>query len=209
MCLSTPLQLNVCIALVEPLPPTPADQQAAAQAIGLASGMPPPAVDAAAAEVHAAMRAQATQCIARSIDRLVELLEAADQGRQLPTSYGLLQPPVGLPRLKAVELLAALLHSGDEAAGVSQTEDLCSWFSHCSTIRRAPSAPNRPPMHLAHCLPCRKRCDGDARRAAQHGALPGLPFQQCASPARGHISDGGGQELAAPGAVPAPGLQPA
>lgn len=110
-------QLNVCIALVEPLPPTPADQQAAAQAIGLAGGMPPPAVDAAAAEVHAGMRAQATQCIARSIDRLVGLLEAADQGRQLPTSYGLLHPPVGLPRLKAVELLAALLHSGDEAAG--------------------------------------------------------------------------------------------
>jgi hypothetical protein len=109
--------LNVCIALVEPLPPTPADQQAAAQAIGLPGGMPPPAVDAAAAEVHAAMRAQATQCIARSIDRLVALLEATDQGRQLPTSYGLLQPPVGLPRLKAVELLAALLHSGDEAAG--------------------------------------------------------------------------------------------
>ena len=107
----------MCIALVEPLPPTPADQQAAAQAGGIAGAMPPPAVDAAAAEVHAAMREQATQCIARSIDRLVALLEPVDGGRQLPTSYGLLQPPVGLPRLKAVELLAALLHNGAEAAG--------------------------------------------------------------------------------------------
>lgn len=136
--------LNVCIALVEPLPPTPADQQAAAQAIGLASGMPPPAVDAAAAEVHAAMRAQATQCIARSIDRLVELLEAADQGRQLPTSYGLLQPPVGLPRLKAVELLAALLHSGDEAAesavmgtrGVQRSMELFLAFPFNNVLHR-------------------------------------------------------------------------
>jgi serine/threonine-protein phosphatase 6 regulatory subunit 3 len=136
--------LNVCIALVEPLPPTPADQQAAAQAIGLPGGMPPPAVDAAAAEVHAAMRAQATQCIARSIDRLVALLEATDQGRQLPTSYGLLQPPVGLPRLKAVELLAALLHSGDEAAesavmgtrGVQRSMELFLAFPFNNVLHR-------------------------------------------------------------------------
>lgn len=63
------------------------------------------------------MRAQAIQCISKSIDRLVALLEAVDANRHLPTSYGLLHPPVGLARLKAVELLAALLHSGDEAAG--------------------------------------------------------------------------------------------
>ncbi|KAI7837910.1 hypothetical protein COHA_008291 [Chlorella ohadii] len=135
--------LNVCIALVEPLPPNPAEQQAAAQAIGL-GGMPPPSVDAAAAEVHAAMRAQATQCIARSIDRLVALLEAADEGRQLPTSYGLLQPPVGLPRLKAVELLAALLHSGDEAAesavmatrGVQRSMELFLAFPFNNVLHR-------------------------------------------------------------------------
>ncbi|KAL4434788.1 hypothetical protein ABPG77_005315 [Micractinium sp. CCAP 211/92] len=106
--------LNVCIALVEPLPPTP-EQQAAAQGLGLGQ-LPPPAIDVAAAEIHAAMRAQAIQCISKSIDRLVALLEAVDADRQLPTSYGLLCPPVGLARLKAVELLAALLHSGDEAA---------------------------------------------------------------------------------------------
>ncbi len=109
------VQLNVCIALVEPLPPTP-EQQAAAQGLGLGQ-LPPPAIDVAAAEIHAAMRAQAIQCISKSIDRLVALLEAVDADRQLPTSYGLLCPPVGLARLKAVELLAALLHSGDEAAG--------------------------------------------------------------------------------------------
>lgn len=106
--------LNVCIALVEPLPPTP-EQQAAAQGLGLGP-LPTPAIDAAAVEIHAAMRAQAIQCISKSIDRLVALLEAVDADRQLPTSYGLLRPPVGLARLKAVELLAALLHSGDEAA---------------------------------------------------------------------------------------------
>lgn len=112
--------LNVCIALVEPLPPSLAEQQAAAQGLGLGGGMPTPAVDAAAAEVHTAMQAQATQCISRSIDRLVALLDAEEPGRQLPTSYGLLQPPVGLARLKAVELLAALLHTGDEVAGASE-----------------------------------------------------------------------------------------
>jgi serine/threonine-protein phosphatase 6 regulatory subunit 3 len=108
--------LNVCIALVEPLPPSPAEQQAAAQGLGLGA-LPVPAIDATAAELHAAMRGQAIQCMSKSIDRLVALLEAVDGSRKLPTSYGLLQPPVGLARLKAVELLAALLHSGDEAAG--------------------------------------------------------------------------------------------
>lgn len=108
--------LNVCISLVEPLPPSPAEQQAAAQGLGLAP-MPAAAVDVAVVEVHATMRAQAIQCISKSIDRLVDLLEAVDADHQLPTSYGLLQPPVGLARIKAVELLAALLHSGDEAAG--------------------------------------------------------------------------------------------
>ncbi len=150
-----PPQLNVCIALVEPLPPNPAEQQAAAQAIGM-GGMPPPSVDAAAAEVHAAMRAQATQCIARSIDRLVALLEAADEGRQLPTSYGLLQPPVGLPRLKAVELLAALLHSGDEAAGALRSGvringRACSRALaelHCATIQHGEEACRCPLTHL-------------------------------------------------------------
>ena len=109
--------LNVCIALVEPLPPSPAEQQAAAQGLSLGA-LPVPAIDAAAVELHAAMRAQAIQCMSKSIDRLAALLEAVDGSRKLPTSYGLLQPPVGLARLKAVELLAALLHSGDEAAGV-------------------------------------------------------------------------------------------
>jgi hypothetical protein len=108
--------LNVCIALVEPLPPSPAEQQAAAQGLGMGA-LPVPAIDAAAEELHAAMRGQAIQCMSKSIDRLVALLEAVDGSRKLPTSYGLLQPPVGLARLKAVELLAALLHSGDEAAG--------------------------------------------------------------------------------------------
>jgi hypothetical protein len=108
--------LNVCIALVEPLPPSPAEAQAAAGGMGMGSPLVQ-GVDAAAAEVHAVMRAQATRCIAASIDALVALLEAPDPARVLPTSYGLLRPPVGLARLKAVELLAALLHSGDEAAG--------------------------------------------------------------------------------------------
>jgi len=113
-----PQALNVCIALVEPLPPSPAEQQAAAaQGLGLGT-LPVPSIDAAAAEVHAAMRAQATQCISKSIDKLVALLEVGDADRELPTSYGLLRPPVGLARLKAVELLAALLHSADELAGV-------------------------------------------------------------------------------------------
>ncbi|KAL4423891.1 hypothetical protein ABPG75_001192 [Micractinium tetrahymenae] len=135
--------LNVCIALVEPLPPTPAEQQAAAQGLGLGP-LPTPAIDAAAVEIHAAMRAQAIQCISKSIDRLVALLEAVDADRQLPTSYGLLRPPVGLARLKAVELLAALLHSGDEAAesavmstrGVQRSMELFLQFPFNNVLHR-------------------------------------------------------------------------
>jgi hypothetical protein len=108
--------LNVCIALVEPLPPSPADQQAAAAGLSIGAA-PSPGIDTAAAEVHAAMRGQATRCVAKYMHRLVALLESADPSRRLPTSYGLLHPPVGLARLKAMELLAALLHSGDETAG--------------------------------------------------------------------------------------------
>ncbi|KAI3432394.1 hypothetical protein D9Q98_003950 [Chlorella vulgaris] len=107
--------LNVCIALVEPLPPSPADQQAAAAGLSIGAA-PSPGIDTAAAEVHAAMRGQATRCVAKYMHRLVALLESADPSRRLPTSYGLLHPPVGLARLKAMELLAALLHSGDETA---------------------------------------------------------------------------------------------
>jgi hypothetical protein len=111
--------LNVCIALVEPLPPSQAEAQAAAAAAaGLGLGPPPPpAVDAAAAELHAAMHAEAVRCLARSVGHLVALLEPTEGDAALPTSYGLLRPPLGLPRLKAVELLAARLRSGDADAG--------------------------------------------------------------------------------------------
>jgi serine/threonine-protein phosphatase 6 regulatory subunit 3 len=97
--------LNVCIALLEPPP-------SAEMHHGGGMMMPP---DGAAAEVHERLRAEAIRCVSAACGRLVALLDGA-AGAELRTSYGLIRPPVGQLRLKAVDLLAALLRTGDPGA---------------------------------------------------------------------------------------------
>lgn len=103
--------LNVCIALLEPpLPPLGAD----GGGLGGGAGAQP---DPVAVVTQEAVRAEAIRCMSKSIAALVALVEGPPPMAELPTTYGLLRPPVGASRLKAVELLAALLRTGSPIAG--------------------------------------------------------------------------------------------
>jgi serine/threonine-protein phosphatase 6 regulatory subunit 3 len=103
--------LNVCIALLDPPPPgEPGLPGVHSPNVTLPPDAPPPA-----SEVHERLRAEAIRCVSAAADRLADLLEAGGAG-ELRTSYGLVAPPVGQLRLKAVELLAALLRTGDAGA---------------------------------------------------------------------------------------------
>ena len=97
--------LNVCIALLEP--PPPVDPTIGSATVG-ANGV---------ADVHEQLRAEAIRCVAAACDRLVSLLEDTAAGTtELHTSYGLVRTPVGQLRLKAVDLVAALLRTADPGA---------------------------------------------------------------------------------------------
>lgn len=97
--------LNVCIALLEPLPPS--DPTMVGSGMGGNS----------AAAVHEQLRAEAIRCVAAASERLVSLLDDASAGTgELRTSYGLVRTPVGQLRLKAVDLIAALLRTADPGA---------------------------------------------------------------------------------------------
>ncbi|GAB4814745.1 hypothetical protein N2152v2_001791 [Parachlorella kessleri] len=96
--------LNVCIALLEPLPQ---EQQ-----------LPPSqlaAADAPSADTQAKVKQQAIRCISGSVDQLVAMLDDAPPGA-LETTFGVVSPPMGSSRLKAVELLAVLMRTGDATA---------------------------------------------------------------------------------------------
>lgn len=97
--------LNVCIALLEPLP---TEQQ-----------LPPSqlaAADAPSADTQAKVKQQAIKCISQSVGQLVAMLDDAPD-TALETPFGLVKPPMGSSRLKAVELLAVLMRTGDATAG--------------------------------------------------------------------------------------------
>lgn len=100
---AAPHALNVCIALLEPLPPPD-------PTLG---GSPQPGAD-----VQEQLRAEAIRCVSAAVDRLVSLLDQAGEG-ELRTSYGVVRPPVGQLRLKAVDLLAALLRTADPQAEIA------------------------------------------------------------------------------------------
>jgi serine/threonine-protein phosphatase 6 regulatory subunit 3 len=103
--------LNVCLALLEPLTVDPT------------IGRFP------VADIHDVLRREAVQCLSKgeTLDRLVELLdgdsntngaksESHEFSRELPTTYGVIRPPVGQLRLKIVDLLASLFRTGDPVA---------------------------------------------------------------------------------------------
>ncbi|KAI8474021.1 MAG: SIT4 phosphatase-associated protein-domain-containing protein [Monoraphidium minutum] len=63
----------------------------------------------------AAPRAEAMGAMLAYLPALVSFLASQDADATQETPYGLLAPPLGRARLKVVELLAVLLHVGDEA----------------------------------------------------------------------------------------------
>jgi len=98
---AAPHALNVCIALLEPLPPPDPT---------MGPSMQPGAV------IQEQLRGEAIRCISGAADRMVALLGEAENSKELFTSYGVVRPPVGQLRLKAVDLLAALLRTADPQA---------------------------------------------------------------------------------------------
>jgi serine/threonine-protein phosphatase 6 regulatory subunit 3 len=105
--------LNVCIALLEPLPPTDQNMQMGGGNNGNNAG----GTGNSSADIHQQLRAEAIRCVAAAADRLVALLDDSAVGSgELRTSYGLVRTPVGQLRLKAVDLIAALLRTADSGA---------------------------------------------------------------------------------------------
>ena len=92
-----------------------ADPDAAAAAAGSAAGVAA-AIGAGAAAAAARQRADALRAMLVYLPQLASRLDIgdADAGRTLETSYGRLAPPLGRARIKVAELLAALLHAGDD-----------------------------------------------------------------------------------------------
>jgi serine/threonine-protein phosphatase 6 regulatory subunit 3 len=69
---------------------------------------------AAAAAAAAKPRADALRAMLVYLPQLVSFVASSDADAEQETPYGLLAPPLGRARLKVVELLAVLLHVGDE-----------------------------------------------------------------------------------------------
>jgi serine/threonine-protein phosphatase 6 regulatory subunit 3 len=107
--------LNVCIALLEPIPPTDPNMQQMGG--GVNNGNNGNSTGTSSADIHQQLRAEAIRCVAAAADRLVALLDDSAVGSgELRTSYGLVRTPVGQLRLKAVDLIAALLRTADAGA---------------------------------------------------------------------------------------------
>eukprot|EP00887_Chlorella_sp_A99_P006009 scaffold27.g6009.t1 len=86
--------LNVCVALLDPLPSMPGAASGGVDIGGggdMGGGMQP---DPAVLETQEVLRAETIRCMSRSIHALVALLEAAPVIAELHTTYGLLRPPV-------------------------------------------------------------------------------------------------------------------
>lgn len=97
--------LNLCIALLEPLPPHGGHHD-------FGGGDP---ISSEALDLQAKLRHIAIGSVAQSVDKLVAMLEDPNC-KELPTTYGMIKPAVGEARLKAVDLLASLLRAGDAQA---------------------------------------------------------------------------------------------
>lgn len=99
--------LNVCIALLEP---PPLQDPALLSHLGGVAGVPN-----GPADIHEQLQSEAIRCVAAAADRLVSML-SSHSTEELRTSYGVIHPPVGQLRLKAIDLLAALLRTAHPAA---------------------------------------------------------------------------------------------
>lgn len=104
--------LNLCIALLEPLP-------TGEPSAGYPGGYPS-MQNGITTEVHEKLREEAIRCMAAAANRLVALLDD-DKSLlgELSTSYGMIRRTVGQLRLKAVDLIAALLRTAYPEAEAS------------------------------------------------------------------------------------------
>ncbi|KAK9810040.1 hypothetical protein WJX72_003859 [[Myrmecia] bisecta] len=115
--------LKVCLALLE-AKDSPADQHRSQQ--------PNAEPDAAASAVHvfdAQMKAATVAGIVRYLPRLLDILDLSKATGTQETPFGLLSPPLGLARLKAVELAASIMHvkiaAAEEALIGCGAADVC------------------------------------------------------------------------------------
>ena len=93
--------LNVCLALLEPLTVDPN------------MGRFP------LTDVHNELRKEAVRCLSRGVDKLVVMMDRKENEcimSELPTTYGMIKPPMGQLRLKIVDLLASLFRTTDPVA---------------------------------------------------------------------------------------------
>jgi len=105
--------LNLCIALLEPI-----HSLTEAHHHQYGGGDP---VSQDILDLQMQLRHGAVRCVAKSVNKLVAMLDD-QKDLEMRTSYGVIRPPVGQSRLKAVELLAALLRAGEEEAEVAVIE---------------------------------------------------------------------------------------
>lgn len=106
--------LNLCIALLEPV-----HSLTEAHHHHQYGGGDPVSQDIL--DLQMQLRHGAVRCVAKSVNRLVAMLDDK-KNLEMRTSYGVIKQPVGQSRLKAVELLAALLRAGEEEAEVAVIE---------------------------------------------------------------------------------------
>jgi len=106
--------LNLCIALLEPI-----HSLTEAHHHHQYGGGDP--VNQDILDLQMQLRHGAVRCVAKSVNKLVAMLDDK-KDLEMRTSYGVIKPPVGQSRLKAVELLAALLRAGEEEAEVAVIE---------------------------------------------------------------------------------------
>lgn len=104
--------LNLCIALLEPI-------HSLTEAHHQYGGRDPVSQDIL--DLQMQLRHGAVRCVAKSVSKLVAMLDD-QKDLEMRTSYGVIKPPVGQSRLKAVELLAALLRAGEEEAELAVIE---------------------------------------------------------------------------------------
>ncbi|XP_024382791.1 uncharacterized protein [Physcomitrium patens] len=95
--------LSVCISLLDP------KRAASVAAAGLARGQH-------AAEPLSTANPETVEGMLQRLGDLLAVLDVSKDEKTLPTTYGQLQPPLGIHRLKIVEFIAVLLRANSEGA---------------------------------------------------------------------------------------------
>lgn len=100
------------------------------------------------------MRSVGLQEIVARLGRLKQIMQNSKPvDKQLPTPFGLLAPPLGTARLKAVELVAALVHTGDPVAEQGTPVQITPIYPECSCPSEIASDASQHLSALISCLP--------------------------------------------------------